>query len=204
MENNNVSWLQEHAIYNCQSEIITEGTEGNAKKKYYLKGEFSKVNEKNKNGRIYPKNIMLEALNQTKQMISDRRMLGEIEHPKSPAINLKEVSHVVTKLELNEDGVLYGEAEVLDTPNGEILKNLIESNIKLGISSRGYGKVIKKGDLLEVAPGYNLVCFDVVADPSSNNAYPSAIHENVEYIEEKVEKVIENGKTPLELLKNIF
>jgi hypothetical protein len=171
------SWLQEHAIYNVDT-LITEDNEG--KKKYIMKGEFGRVKLPNKNGRVYTEEVMKAAINENSEIIESRRMMGELDHPPTPKVNLKEVSHVVTKLELQEDGSVYGEAEVLPTPNGEILKSLIESGIKLGISSRGYGKVLRKGDLLEVAPGYKMITFDIVADPSSQKAFPEPVYEDVE------------------------
>ncbi len=165
---------------------IIEGSsiqEEDGSKKYYLKGEFGRVNTKNKNGRIYPKNVMESALKESKELLESRGMVGELGHPPTPQINYENATHVMTKLEINEDGRVYGEAEVLDPkrfPKANIVVGLIENKIKFGVSSRGYGKVLRNGELMEVAPGYKLVTWDIVQEPSSFNAFPEPVYEDVE------------------------
>jgi hypothetical protein len=111
-------------------------------------------------------------------MIQEGRMLGEINHPDSAGINLEKASHKITKLEMQSNGHMYGEAEILQTPAGKILEGLIKSKVKLGISSRGFGSVKEVNGLNEVQSDYKLVTFDIVSDPSTPGAYPNAVYEN--------------------------
>jgi hypothetical protein len=113
-------------------------------------------------------------------MVNGRQMLGEINHPVSPIPNPAEASHLITKLTLNENGVLYGEAEILDTPKGKIVQSLLDRRVRLGISTRGAGKTIQRNGLVEVAKGYKLFTLDLVSNPSSLDAFPNAIYENEE------------------------
>jgi len=168
---------------------ITEATE-DTPKKYYIRGEFGRINMPNRNKRIYTEKIMTEAINETLSTIGNRNMLGQINHPATPNIDYENSTHIVTKLEIQEDGRVYGEAEVLDPerfPKANILIGLIESKVKFGISSRGYGKVLRKpGGLLEVAPGYKLLTYDIVNNPSSWEAFPEPVYEDVELEEEEI------------------
>lgn len=150
-------------------------------KKFRLKGRFQHADLPNGNGRVYPRAVLESSINKTSAAVSDRRMLGELDHPNDAKIHLEKVSHVVTKLQLTEDGQMYGEAEVLPTASGKILEQLLRSGVKLGISSRGFGSTKKNGKGLdEVQNDFKLVTFDIVSDPSTPNAFPQAVYESKE------------------------
>lgn len=160
---------------------IDELNEDGMPKKFKLKGRFQHADLPNGNGRIYPRPVLESSIQKTAQAVQERRMLGELDHPNDAKIHLEKVSHVVTALKLNEDGQMYGEAEVLPTASGKILEQLLRSGVKLGISSRGFGSTKKNNKgLEEVQNDYKLVTFDIVSDPSTPNAYPQAVYENNE------------------------
>ena len=157
------------------SELNEDGTD----KKFKLKGRFQHADLPNGNGRVYPRTVLESSIQKTSDAILNRRMLGELDHPNDAKIHLEKVSHVITKLELTEDGQVYGEAEVLPKASGKILESLLRSGVKLGISSRGFGST-KKNDkgLDEVQNDFKLVTFDIVSDPSTPNAFPQAVYES--------------------------
>ncbi|KKL86158.1 hypothetical protein LCGC14_1947530 [marine sediment metagenome] len=129
------------------------------------------ANQKNQNGRIYPMPILMREAERYKQFITERRALGELDHPESPVVNLKNVSHNLTELWFNGEN-LMGNIEVLGTPSGNILKELLKNNIKLGISSRGLGSIKELDDeTVEVQEDFSLICFDVVSNPSTEGAF---------------------------------
>jgi len=178
-------------------EIIKEDVNG--KKKYLIRGSFSKAGVVNKNKRLYPRNVMAESLKECTEMMSQNRMVGELEHPASPKINLERISHKINKLELAEDGTLLGEMEVLDTPTGKILQTLIDSNVGLGVSTRGTGSVkkikyqVKEGvfeDVLEVQPDFKLRAIDIVFDPSAGEfGTPQFVAEGLDLFNEPSNKI---------------
>lgn len=150
-------------------------------KKFRLKGRFQHADMPNGNGRVYPRPVLESSIQKTSDAVKDRRMLGELDHPNDAKIHLEKVSHVVTKLQLGEDGQMYGEAEVLPTASGKILEQLLRSGVKLGISSRGFGSTKKNAKGLdEVQNDFRLVTFDIVSDPSTPNAFPQAVYEHNE------------------------
>tara|TARA_Y100000356_G_scaffold25895_1_gene18230 strand:+ start:166 stop:795 length:630 start_codon:yes stop_codon:yes gene_type:complete len=147
-----------------------------------VKGVLQRAEAKNQNGRVYPKEtLMREAEKYSKVQISERRALGELDHPDSSVVNLNNASHNV--LEMHWDGNdLLGTVEVLGTPAGNILKELFKSGIKLGISSRGLGSVKEihedEGqDTVEVQPDFELIAFDFVSNPSTHGAFLSPTNE---------------------------
>ena len=140
--------------------LITELTEdikyikenvGNGDKNYFIEGIFMQSDVKNKNGRIYPKNILAkEAGRYITEYVNKGRALGELNHPTGPTVNLDRVSHIVK--ELHEDGKnVYGKAKVMDTPMGRIVKNLIEEGAQLGVSTRGMGSLKSKNGYQELS-----------------------------------------------------
>ena len=138
---------------------------------------------KNRNGRIYPKEIMAKEVNRyVKEFVNEQRAFGELGHPEGPTINLDKVSHMIT--ELHEDGSNWvGKAKILSTPNGEIVKNLINDGAKLGVSSRGLGSLEQKSDAQYVKSDFQLATAgDIVADPSAPDAFVDGIMEGVEWI----------------------
>ena len=147
-----------------------------------VKGVLQRAEAKNQNGRVYPKEILVrEAKKYSEVQISERRALGELDHPDSSVVNLNNVSHNVLEMHW-KDNDLVGTVEVLGTPAGNILKELFKSGIKLGISSRGLGSVkeIKEedeGDTVEVQPDFELIAFDFVSNPSTHGAFLSPTNE---------------------------
>ena len=144
-----------------------------------VKRVLQRAEAKNQNGRVYPKEILVrEAKKYSEVQISERRALGELDHPDSSVVNLNNVSHNVLEMHW-KDNDLVGTVEVLGTPAGNILKELFKSGIKLGISSRGLGSVkeLSENDTVEVQPDFELIAFDFVSNPSTHGAFLSPTNE---------------------------
>ena len=164
------------------SPVIVEANE-NGKKDYFIEGVFMQSEIKNRNGRVYPKEVMQKEVNRyNKEFVEQDRAFGELGHPEGPTINLDKVSHLITKLE--EDGNNYvGRAKILSTPNGMIVRNLIDDGAKLVVSSRGLGSLEQKGGSQVVKDDFQLATAgDIVADPSAPEAFVNGIMEGVEWI----------------------
>ena len=165
------------------SPVITESKNG--QKEYFIEGVFMQSDIKNRNGRVYPKAIMEKEVNRyKKEFVEKDRAFGELGHPEGPTINLDKVSHLIQSLEL--EGKNYvGKAKVLSTPNGEIVKALINDGAKLGVSSRGLGSLEQKGNAQYVKDDFQLATAgDIVADPSAPEAFVEGIMEGVEWVME--------------------
>ena len=162
-------------------ELIEEGAGG--KKQYFIEGIFMQSEQKNKNGRIYPKEVLQKEVKRyNKEYVEPKRAFGELGHPDGPTVNLDRVSHMIT--ELVEDGKNFiGRAKILDTPNGQIVKSLIDEGARLGVSSRGMGtlKPDKKAQVVQ-NDFYLATAADIVADPSAPNAFVEGIMEGVEWV----------------------
>jgi hypothetical protein len=157
----------------CPVERLTEAEKRNISNgSVYLVGICQKAGTKNGNGRIYRKETLQREVENYQKAISERRSLGELDHPDDSVINLKNASHLVTKMWWDGDSVM-GKIEVLDTPSGKILKQLVTSGIKLGISSRGMGSVKQEKGSTIVEDDFQLICFDMVSEPSTPNAFLS-------------------------------
>ena len=164
--------------------VIVESNE-NGKKDYFIEGIFMQSEIKNRNGRIYPKEVIQKEVKRyNKEFVEQDRAFGELGHPEGPTINLDKVSHMITKLE--EDGNNFvGRAKILSTPNGQIVKNLIDDGAKLGVSSRGLGSLESKGNAQYVKDDFQLATAgDIVADPSAPEAFVEGIMEGVEWVYE--------------------
>jgi hypothetical protein len=137
----------------------------------FLTGVMQRAEAKNGNGRRYPRNILQREVENYKKLVRDRRAVGELDHPDSDVVNLKNSSHIVTDIWWDNDDV-KGKVQILTTPSGEILRNLIEGGVKLGISSRGLGSVAQAagGDTI-VQDDFQLICFDFVSEPSTTGAF---------------------------------
>lgn len=161
--------------------FLTEKSDS-GEKQYFIEGIFMQADQKNKNGRIYPRNILMnEARRYVTEYVQKNRALGELNHPSGPSVNLDRVSHRVTWL--NESGSdIYGKAKVLDTPCGQIVKNLMNEGVKLGVSTRGMGSLEKKGGANYVKEDFMLAAIDIVADPSAPNAFVDGIMEGKEWV----------------------
>ena len=136
----------------------------------YLVGICQKAGTKNGNGRIYRKETLQREVENYQKSVRERRSLGELDHPDDSVINLKNASHLVVKMWWDGDSVM-GKIEVLDTPSGRILKDLMKANVKLGISSRGMGTVKEVQGQTIVEDDFQLICFDIVSEPSTPGAY---------------------------------
>ena len=151
--------------------------------KLVVKGVLQRADTKNQNGRVYPKEILMrEAKKYFKNFITQKRAMGELDHPESAVVNLSNVSHNITEMNWNGDD-LVGTVEVLGTPSGNILGELFKAGIKLGISSRGMGSVEtvnEDEDSQEVQNDFELIAFDFVSNPSTHGAFMYPMHEGVE------------------------
>jgi len=151
-----------------------------------VKGVLQRAESKNQNGRVYPREVLLKEVSKyLEEQVSERRALGELDHPESSVVNLNNASHNVIEMHWDGDDLL-GTVEVLSTPSGNILKELFKSGIKLGISSRGLGSVEpvneKNGEdgTVEVQPDFELIAFDFVSNPSTHGAFMRPVNEGVE------------------------
>jgi len=138
--------------------------------KILLNGILQRCNTLNQNGRIYPHSILQREVVNYQKFIKENRALGECDHPDSSVVELKNVSHIVRSADMDGDNVV-GTIEILDTPSGNILKSLIEAGVTLGISSRGVGSTRSQGDAQVVQDDFQLICFDMVSEPSTPGAF---------------------------------
>lgn len=161
-------------------QYLTEEKESGGKN-YFIEGIFMQANKDNKNGRRYPKPVMEREVERYKQLIKEKRSLGELGHPPNPSINLNQVSHLITELKFDGDDIL-GRAKILDTPYGKIAKNFIDEGIGFGVSSRGLGSLKEKNGINEVQDDFHLATVDIVADPSAPDAFVQGIMESAEWI----------------------
>jgi len=172
--------ISEYQNYAIEPVIVEQNEKG--EKDYFIEGVFMQSEIKNRNGRVYPKDIMKkEVARYNKEFVEQKRAFGELGHPEGPTINLDKVSHMITKLE--EDGNNYmGRAKILTTPNGQIVRNLIDDGAKLGVSSRGLGSLEQKNGAQVVKGDFQLAtAADIVADPSAPEAFVEGIMEGVEW-----------------------
>ena len=160
--------------------------------KLVVKGVLQRAESRNQNGRVYPREVLLKEVGKyLENQVSERRALGELDHPDSSVVNLNNVSHNV--LEMHWDGNdLLGTIEVLTTPSGNILRELFKAGIKLGISSRGLGSVKEireEDDTLEVQPDFELIAFDFVSNPSTHGAFMYPMNESKQPVNSKVSRI---------------
>ena len=157
--------------------------EKNGKKDYKIKGVFMQADIKNRNGRIYPvETLAKEVRRYTKEFIEKKRAFGELGHPDGPTVNLERVSHMITSLK-PEGKNFIGEAKIMDTPYGKIVKNLIDEGAVLGVSSRGMGSIQQQGGRNLVGKDFYLAtAADIVADPSAPDAFVEGIMEGKEWV----------------------
>ena len=163
------------------AEYLVEDNGG--KKSYKIKGIFLQSDLKNRNGRVYPKEVLEnEVARYNREFINKKRAFGELGHPDGPTVNLERVSHMITKL--TPDGKNFiGEAKIMDTPYGKIVKGLIDEGAQLGVSSRGMGSLVQKNGANYVGKDFYLAtAADIVADPSAPDAFVEGIMENKEWI----------------------
>jgi hypothetical protein len=177
--------LVDYTTFQISPQIIAESEKAN-NGKVIVSGVLQRADAKNQNGRVYPREILVREVKKYSQIqIAENRALGELDHPESSVVNLQNVSHNVRKVWWKENDVM-GEVEVLATPSGNILKELLKAGIKLGISSRGLGSVKQVNeDTVAVQNDFELVCWDFVSNPSTHGAFmnpslkESITHQNV-------------------------
>jgi hypothetical protein len=176
MDINMKSLLIETLPFNVSPITLTEGksTSGNP----LVEGILATVEVKNGNGRYYSKELWDRELKKYNVLVKERRACGELDHPDSQVINLKNVSHNISKLWWDGDNVM-GSIELLPTPSGNILKALIGAGIKVGVSSRGMGSLKQVGEVLEVQDDFDLLCWDFVSTPSNPGSYMSPLNEGL-------------------------
>lgn len=139
--------------------------------KLILRGIIQKADVVNQNGRIYPRMVLEKEIANYQKFINENRALGELDHPQGSVVELKNVSHIIREATMDRDGVVRGAVEVLPTPMGNILKGLVEAGVTIGISSRGVGSTKNEGGRTIVQDDFQLICFDVVSEPSTANAF---------------------------------
>jgi len=160
-------------------EILTEGKGKDMK----IKGVFMQAETKNRNGRVYPLDVLQKEVNRyNKELVETKRAFGELGHPEGPTVNLDRVSHMIEEL-VPEGKDIIGKAKILDTPNGKIVKELLNAGAKLGVSSRGMGTLEKRDNANYVGKDFYLATAgDIVADPSAPEAFVEGIMEGKEWI----------------------
>ena len=161
----------------CIVEKKEDGT-----KSFVIEGVFAQAEQKNRNGRIYPKAIMEKAVGKyVKEQVSQKRAVGELNHPEGPTVNLDKVSHLITDLQFEGNDVV-GKAQILDTPMGQIVKGLLEGGVQLGVSTRGMGSLEQRDGAMYVRDDFILNTVDIVQDPSAPGAFVNGVMEGVEWV----------------------
>jgi hypothetical protein len=172
--------------------LITEYTESNVEcivekkengeKNYRIEGVFAQADTKNRNGRIYPREVMEQAVAKyVDEQVSKDRAVGELNHPEGPTVNLDKVSHKITELKIEGSNVM-GRASILNTPNGMIVKGLLDGGVQLGVSTRGMGSLRNQNGVMVVKDDFVLNTVDIVQDPSAPTAFVNGIMEGVDWI----------------------
>ena len=172
--------------------------ENNGKKEYKIRGVFLQSDIKNRNGRVYPREVLVREVNRyNKDFVERKRAFGELGHPDGPTVNLERVSHMITKLSSSGKDFI-GEAKIMNTPYGKIVKGLIDEGAQLGVSSRGMGSIMNRNGVNYVKDDFYLAtAADIVADPSAPDAFVEGIMEAKEWVWENgvlIEKDIEAWK----------
>ena len=160
----------------------TRITEGKVGGNTMVEGILTTVNQENGNNRVYPKDLWIREMKKYADVIKDNRALGELDHPESSIINLQNVSHNIKDAWWDGDHVI-GKIEILPTPSGNILKALIDNNVKVGVSSRGMGSVKQIGETVEVQDDFELLCWDFVSTPSNPGSWMhevSSLNESIQ------------------------
>jgi hypothetical protein len=162
--------------------FVKEANE-NKGKDYYIEGVFMQAERVNRNGRVYPMGVMLKEVNRyCSESVDKNRAYGELGHPAGPTINLDRVSHMIKELRVDGSNIV-GRAKIMDTPMGNIVKNLMDEGASLGVSSRAMGSLKPKNGVMEVQEDFHLAtAADIVADPSAPDAYVNAVMESADWV----------------------
>ena len=162
-------------------DIIVEAKKS-GEKNYFIEGVFMQSEKKNKNGRVYEKTVMENAVKKyVAEQVKTGRAVGELNHPEGPTVNLDKVSHKITDLHWQGNDVV-GKASILKTPMGQIVEGLLEGGVKLGVSSRGMGSLVQKNGAQHVGQDFMLATVDIVQDPSAPSAFVNGVMEGVEWV----------------------
>jgi len=145
-----------------------------------VEGILATAEVKNGNGRYYSKDLWEREIDKYNELVKENRAMGELDHPESQVINLKNVSHNITDMWWDDDNVM-GKIEILPTPNGNILKALIDNGITVGVSSRGMGSLKQMGEIMEVQDDFELLCWDFVSTPSNPGSYMHLVNEGLDF-----------------------
>jgi len=154
----------------CQDLLTEEEKRRVANGAVIMTGIMQMSETQNGNGRVYPHAILEREVGNYMKMVNERRALGELDHPESSVVNLANASHLVTEIWMDENKCM-GKIEVLNTPSGNVLKELVNAGVRLGISSRGMGSVSERNGVTMVEDDFQLICFDMVSDPSTPGAF---------------------------------
>jgi hypothetical protein len=172
--------IERITTFNITPKMLEESIKNNGGR-LLVQGLVQRAEAKNGNGRVYPKDTLEREVQKYKDTyIKENRALGELDHPESPIINLKNVCHNIKDLWWDGDDVM-GKIEILTTPSGNILKELLVNGITIGISSRGMGSVKQIGETVEVQPDFELLCWDFVSTPSTQGAFMEVVNESKQY-----------------------
>lgn len=169
MNNKKLQLLTEWTPLAYNASTLKESRDNNGGK-LMLRGILQRADTLNQNGRVYPRSVLEREIINYQKFIKENRALGECDHPDTSVIELKNVSHIVRSAEIQGEDVV-GTIEILDTPNGKIVQSLIESGVTLGISSRGVGSTRSEGSTQVVQDDFQLICFDMVSEPSTPGAF---------------------------------
>ena len=164
--------LKEFMDLDYNDDLLTEEErEGNRQGTHLvLAGKIQMAEQQNGNGRVYPRTILEREMKNYEKLVRERRSLGELDHPDESVINLKNASHLITEVWWDGDNVM-GKVKILDTPSGQIAKQLVKGGVQLGISSRGLGSTRQQGSITMVEDDFQLLCFDLVSEPSTSGAF---------------------------------
>ena len=182
--------IETHAIKVSPSQLTENVNKENGN--LMVEGILATAEVKNGNGRYYKKELWDREMEKYDQLVKERRSMGELDHPESTVINLKNVSHLVTDYGWDGDQ-LMGKIEILPTPSGNILKELIKNGVTVGVSSRGMGSLEQNGSVMEVQDDFELLCWDFVSTPSNPGSFMSVLQEGkqtVTYDYTNVNKII--------------
>ena len=160
--------LTEWTNFEYDYELIKEQRKGGGP--LIMKGILQKAETLNQNGRVYPKVILEREIRNYQKFIKENRALGELDHPDSSVVELKNASHIIKEAHM-EGNIVYGTVEILNTPSGRVLQSLVESGVTLGISSRGVGSTRSEGNTQVVQDDFQLICWDFVSEPSTPGAF---------------------------------
>ena len=176
-------------------EIQSEGT--GDKKQFYIEGIFAQAEKKNRNGRIYRKNVLEESVNKyVENYVKTRKAVGEMSHPQRLNVDFERATHLVTNLMFEGNDVI-GKARVLTTPLGQVVRGLLESGVAVGVSTRGAGEIQMVEDVIYVKPGFQMTAIDVVSDPSAHDAWVDGIMEGVQWVQTADGEFVESLKSEI-------